>query len=92
MLTKGLLIHLTGVSHMTSDKLNHAQKLVFEALVNHGNLNTFQLRDLGFCSPSSLIFELRDKGLTIKTTLKPAYGNTGRIHPRIAHYSLGRQK
>lgn len=77
---------------MTSNKLNGAENKIFKALLNNGILNTFQLRDLGFCSTSYLISELRRKGINIKTTLKPAYGNTGRIHPRVAHYSLGRQK
>lgn len=77
---------------MTSNKLNGAENKIFKALLNNGILNTFQLRDLGFCSASYLISELRRKGINIKTTLKPACGNTGRIHPRVAHYSLGRQK
>lgn len=77
---------------MNTRNLNVVEKLIFDALLNHGILNTFQLRGLGFCSPSYLISELRRKGINIKTTLKPAYGNTGRIHPRVAHYSLGRQK
>lgn len=77
---------------MTSNLFSTAEKLIYEALLNHGVINTFQLRDLGFCSPSYLISELRRKGINIKTTLKSAYGNTGRIHLRVAHYSLGRQK
>jgi hypothetical protein len=76
---------------MTCNELNHAQKLTFEALESRGTLNTFQLRDLGFCSPSTMVFEMRAKGLTINTELKPAHDNTGRLHPRVAHYSLGKK-
>lgn len=76
---------------MNNYNLNYAQKLIFETLENCGTLNTFHLRDRGFCSPNTLIHKMRAKGLTINTELKPAHDNTGRLHPRVAHYSLGKK-
>ncbi|MFC0047194.1 helix-turn-helix domain-containing protein [Rheinheimera tilapiae] len=77
---------------MNEPHFNQTQQIVFEALEAHGTLNTFQLRELGIINPSKMIYDLRLKGLSIKTTLISAIGNTGRIHPRIAHYSLEGQK
>lgn len=77
---------------MSKNTFSTAEKLFLRELERHGTLNTFQLRDLGFMNPSKMIFDLKAKGLTFKTTQKSATGNTGRLHPRIAHYSFGGNK
>lgn len=64
------------------------EQLVLDLLKNNTDLSTFELQAKGFCSPSTIIYALRNKGVLITTTLKTTIGPSGRVHNKVAHYSL----
>ncbi|MCC5856209.1 MAG: hypothetical protein JJU10_11125 [Idiomarina sp.] len=65
------------------------EQQLIDLLQSHKSLNTFELRARGFCTPNTNVHSLRKAGVPIKTTLRDAIGESGRVHRRVAHYSLG---
>lgn len=73
--------------------LNYDEKLVIDLLKLNSSFSTFDLQAKGFCSPNRIVHSLRSKGVLITTARKATMGPSGRVHKRVAHYSLvGGQK
>lgn len=74
---------------MTNIELSYLEQLLIQRLEQHSEINTFTFREIGICSPNTVVFTLRAKGIKIKTKLKPVQDYAGVLHKRVAHYSLG---
>ena len=68
--------------------ITYQEQLLLDALREKKGLNTFEMRQLDFCSPARIVCSLRDKGYVIETELRPAYSFAKRLHHRVAHYFL----
>ncbi len=74
---------------MTDIQLSYLEQLLIQRLEEHNEINTFTLREIGLCSPNTVVFTLRAKGINIITNRKPVMDYAGVLHKRVAHYSLG---
>ena len=69
--------------------LTYSEQLFIELLQSYKSLSTFELQKRGFCTPNTVVHSLRKKGFRIGKVQRETVGHDGRLHPRVAHYSLG---
>lgn len=62
--------------------------IVTNLLIKHKQINTFEFRNKGVCSPSGAISRLKQLGAIIDIERKVATDNFGQKHTKISHYSL----
>ena len=61
---------------------------VLKALKNNPSLSTFELRELGICSPAPRIKELIDSGIIINSVRHTAIDAIGVKHQNVSRYWL----
>jgi hypothetical protein len=72
----------------SKDTSAHTQRLQILSHLRKRSLNTFELRELSHMAPAPRIKELRDKGFVIVTSFENVTDGHGKLHKRVARYSL----
>jgi hypothetical protein len=63
---------------------------ILRHLAKQPSLTTTDFRDAGIMMPNARIWELRQAGWNIETTLETVYDHAGVKHGRVARYRLAR--
>jgi len=72
----------------TTTSTRTQRAFVLKALKNNASLNTFELRELGICSPAPRLKELIDSGIKINSVREAAIDSIGVKHRNVSRYWL----
>jgi hypothetical protein len=70
------------------NKMSTSLTIAINLLIQNKQINTFEFRNKGVCSPSGAISRLKQLGAIIDIERKVAKDNFGQSHSNISHYTL----